>query len=118
MAHVRRAVQARTSSAGNPISASITTQVADTVLVVMIKVTAATTRAGGAPTFAGQAFTQANITQLATATPEASAELWYLLNPLHGTFTLTIPNTGALTCFYTVEAGQAQSWHDIRFRWR
>jgi hypothetical protein len=109
MAHIRRSVQVRTSSAGNPISVNITTQAADTVLVLMIKVVGATNRAGGAPTFGGVAFQQANSTQKATTAPEASAELWYLVNPLHGTLNLTIPNTGAATTFYTVEAGQAQA---------
>lgn len=107
MAHTRRNVVARTSSAGNPITQSVTVNVGDTVLVLLLNVIGAVVRAGGAPSFPGKSWTQAGSAQIAAASPEASAEIWYLLNPLPGTYTLTIPNTGALTTKYTVEAGQA-----------
>lgn len=109
MAHVRRAVQARTSSSSNPITASITTLAADTVLCVLVKIVGANNRSGGSLTFGSSSLIQAGIAQKAAATPEASAELWYLVNPPHGTFTLTIPNAGVATILYTVEAGQAQA---------
>lgn len=101
------ALIARTSSAGNPITTSLTVGSTDTVVCILLKGVGATNRAGGAPTWGDYTFTQANSTQKAAASPEASAELWYLLNPLPGTFTLTIPNTGAITCFYTVVSGRA-----------
>ena len=75
----------------------------------MLKTTAATDRAGGAPTFAGLTMTQAGTTQKAAASPEAGAELWYLLNPPIGSWTATIPNTGALTIFYTLATGKAKA---------
>lgn len=109
MAHTYRLVNARTSSTGNPITASITVNPGDTVLVVMLKVNGGTDRAGGALTFAGFTLTQANSTQKAAASPETSTELWYLVKPIVGTFTLTIPNTGGLTVFYVCAAGVAQA---------
>jgi hypothetical protein len=98
--------QARASSASNPITFSYTVNTGDRVVVLLLKVNGATDRAGGAPTWGSATFTQANATQKAAASPEASCEIWYLLNPEPGTQTLTIPNTGALTIFYTVGLGQ------------
>lgn len=53
--------------------------------------------------------TQANSTQKAAASPEGSAEIWYLLNPPVGTWTCSIPNSGTLTIFYTLATGKAKS---------
>jgi hypothetical protein len=100
----------RTSSAGNPITtASFAIVTGETILVLLLKVVGATNRAGGSPTFAGLTLTQANSTQKAATTPEASAELWYLLNPPIGSWTCTIPNIGALTIFYTLATGKAKA---------
>jgi hypothetical protein len=99
--------KARTSSAASPTTTSYTVAPGDTLLVLMIKTTGATVRAGGAPSLGGVTFVQANATQKAATTPEASAELWYLLNPTPGTSTLTVPNTGAATLKYTVGVGRA-----------
>jgi hypothetical protein len=90
---------ARASSAGNPITFSQDVLPGEVVFVLMLKVNGGTNRAGGAPTWGSFTFTQANTTQKAAASPEASTELWYLLNPPPGTQTCTIPNTGALTVF-------------------
>lgn len=108
MAHTYALGKARTSSAGNPItSASYVVAAGDTVICLMIKTVGATNRAGAAPDLgAAGTFTQANSTQKAASSPEASAELWYLLNPTPGTYTLTIPNTGAATIKYTVAIGR------------
>src|SRR5438477_6834894 len=103
--HTRRNIASRSSNA----SINRTTQAGDTVMVLLIKTVGATNRAGGPPTFGGIPFTQANSTQKAAASPEASAELWYLLNPPIGTFLCNVPNTGAATLFITTEAGQAQA---------
>lgn len=109
MAHTFGSNSTRTSSAGNPITtASFTVDKLDTVIVLLLKVNGGTNRAGGDPSFAGQTMTQANSTQKAAASPEASCELWYLLNPPKGAFTCTIPNTGALTIFYTLATGRAK----------
>lgn len=109
---------ARTSSTGNPITtASVAVDELDTVLGLWLKVNGGTNRAGGAPSINGVSFTQADTTQKAATSPEASCELWYLLNPcnpfanpnafLAGNYAITIPNTGALTVFYTVASGRA-----------
>ena len=121
MAHTRTSILARASSAGNPVSVSATIPAGVTVLCLLIKGTGATNRAGAAPSLSGGeptsgtiTFTQANSTQKAAASPEASAELWYAVpnkdGPVRfkaGTYTLTIPNTGAITLKYTLEAGSA-----------
>jgi hypothetical protein len=82
---------------------------ADTVLVLMIKTVGGTNRAGGAPTFAGQTMLQADSTQKAAASPECSAELWYLLSPPAGAGTASIPNTGAAQIFYTIATGRSST---------
>lgn len=97
----------RTSSAGNPITFSYTVAAGDSVVAVLLNVQSATNRAGGALTWGSTTLTQANSTQKAAASPEASAELWYMLNPTPGTQTLTIPNTNAATIFATVVIGRA-----------
>ena len=110
MAHTYGKASARASSAGNPITtASFTIATDETVLVLMIKARGATNRAGGSPTYGGVTMTQANSTQKAVTTPEASAELWYIVNPSIGAYTATIPNTGALTLFYTFATGKAKA---------
>lgn len=76
-------------------------------MVLMIKTVGATNRAGGAPSWNGIALVQANSTQKAAASPEASAELWYLLNPPNGAGTVTIPNSNAATIFYQVAFGKS-----------
>jgi hypothetical protein len=80
-----------------------------------MKVDGGTDRAGGAPTLGPYPFTQANSTQKAAASPEASAEAWYLLNPYPGTYTLTIPNTGGLTIHDTVVIGRATAGASMVF---
>jgi hypothetical protein len=113
MAHTigRTAALARATGAGNPVTtASLTIQAGETVAVLFIKTVGATDRAGGAPTWNGpqtQTFVQANATQKAATTPEAGIEVWYLLNPVLGTGTITIPNTGAATLFWEVATAQA-----------
>jgi len=95
------------SSAGNPITATIVVAPGETVLVVMLVTTGSTNRAGAAPTYGSQTFLQADTVQKAATSPEASAELWYLIDPVVGSATLTIPNTGAATIRYVVVAGRA-----------
>jgi hypothetical protein len=98
--------RARAAATGNPITFSYTVAKGDRVIVLLLKVDGATNRAGGAPTWGSDTFTQANSTQKAAASPEASCEIWYLLNPTPATQTLTIPNTGALNIQHTVGLGR------------
>jgi hypothetical protein len=84
-------------------------------MVVMLKVDGATDRAGGSLTWGDRTLSQASTTQKAAATPEASTELWYLLNPAPGSKTLTIPNSGALTVFYQVAFGRAAGGGKSKF---
>lgn len=115
MAHTIGSLPARASSASNPISFSQAVADGETVLAVMLKVNGGTNRAGGLLTWGEYTLTQANSTQKAVTSPEASAELWYLLNPPPGTKTLTIPNTGALTIFYQVAFGKAAGGGHSKF---
>jgi len=89
-------------ASANPItSATYTPPSGSTAVVLMMIVAGATNRAGGAPTYGGVTMTQANSTQKAAASPEASVELWYVCGtatPSSGTF--VIPNTGSLSISY------------------
>lgn len=116
MAHSFTELAARTSSSGNPISVSLTVPAGVTVVVVVLNVAGGTNRAGGSLSWAGYIFDQANSTQKAATSPEGSAELWYLLNPLPGTANLIIPNTGALTIRYGVAGGVAGAGGTSFFR--
>jgi hypothetical protein len=110
VAHTFGKSSSRTSGIGNPITtAAFSIVTGETVVVLLLKTVGATSRAGGSPVFAGVAMTQANSTQKAAAAPEASCELWYLVNPPFGSFTATIPNTGSLTIFYTFATGKAKA---------
>jgi hypothetical protein len=105
--------RARTSSAGNPITFSYTVAAGDSLIVLLLNVASGTSRAGGAPTWGSVTLTQVNSTQKAAASPEASAEMWYMANPTPGTQTFTIPNTGALTILATVCIGRAGSGQTV-----
>ena len=112
MAHTFGTASTRTSSTSNPITtAGFTLAATDTVLALILKVNGGTNRTGGEPSINGVVFSQANSTQKAAASPEASCELWYLLNPYKlfppGSYAVTIPNSGGLTVFYTLATGRA-----------
>jgi hypothetical protein len=107
MAHTIGAIAARASSTSNPITFAHVVNAGETVLVAMLKVNGATDRTGGALTYGSQSMTQADSTQKAASSPEASTELWYLINPVVGSATLTIPNAGALTVFYQIATAKA-----------
>lgn len=107
MAHTYAGVLlARASSAANPITASLTVPSGVTVVVLLLKTVGATYRAGANPTWGQYTFQIGGFDKAATS-PEASAELHYLLNPLPGTATLTIPNTGAATIYREVVGAKA-----------
>lgn len=107
MAHTLGTVTARAQSLSNPITVSVTVLPGETVLGVLMEVGSTNSRTGGSLTWGHWTLTQANSTQKAAASPEASAELWYLENPSPGTRTLTIPNAGALNVFYVVVRGRS-----------
>jgi hypothetical protein len=107
MAHSIGTITARSSGSTNPLTAAVTVAQGETVLVVLLKVNGATDRAGGALTYAGVNMTQGNTTQKAAASPEASTEAWYLVNPPVGTANVSIPNSGSLTIFVQPVAARA-----------
>lgn len=100
-----RRLVAHSSQAGNPISiGSITVVAGEVGLILSLKVVGATDRAGGSPTLGSFTFTSRNSPQKAAASPEAGIEHWELLNVVEpGTYTLTVPNTGALTVFVELD---------------
>jgi hypothetical protein len=108
MPHTYALGLARAISAGNPVTFAYTVNKYDTVICLLIKTAASSDRTGGAPTWGSLTFTQRNSTQKAAASPEAGCELWDLINPKPGTETLTIPNAGTLTLYYTIGVGRAQ----------
>lgn len=106
---------AHTSTTGNPATVAFTTIDGERVLVLLLKVRGATNRAGGAPTYAGRTMVQADSTQKAAASPEGSAEIWYLLDPPIGAYNLVIPNTGGLTMYHMIATGRAVPGGRLRF---
>lgn len=94
-------------SSANPVTLSFTTTSGTTVLVVGLAMRSVSARAGGAPTFNGVALTQANTTKVAAS--EVSAELWYLLDPPIGTYTISVPNSGGLTMTLMASSYKAAS---------
>lgn len=115
MAHTLGTTTTRANSSSNPVTSGTLALVQeDTVVVLLLKVDGATDRTGGSPTFNGQVMTQASTTQKAAASPEASCELWYLLNPVPrlmnaGSYTASIPNAGTLSLYNTLITGRAKS---------
>lgn len=93
-------ISARQISTGNPITLAVTIAATESLLVVPMVTNSSTARAGGDPTLGSYTLLQAGSRQIAAASPEQAAELWYVLNPLPGSYTLTIPNSGALSVRY------------------
>jgi hypothetical protein len=102
MAWTLGTLPARATSAANPSTATQAVLVGETVFALLLKVRGAAVRGGGAPTWNGHTFAQAGTTQRAAASPEVSAEVWYLLNMVPSTGLLSIPNTGALTMHWQI----------------
>lgn len=86
-----------TTTTSNPVTVSLNLPSGTTVLWVGIVAGGTTARAGGAPTFNSVALSSANAKTNAGGTPETCAEDWFLLAPPTGaSYTLSIPNSGAL----------------------
>lgn len=86
-----------TTTTSNPVTVSLNLPSGTTVLWVGIVAGGTTARAGGALTFNGVALSSANAKTNAGGTPETCAEDWFLLDPPTGaSYTLSIPNSGAL----------------------
>lgn len=95
----------------NPVSAFWGTSQPVSVLIVCLKTLGATNRAGGAPNYMGVDLIQANTTQKAAASPESSAEIWYMTNPPHSPAAdpnIIIPNTGLAAVHYDIIGAKAQ----------
>jgi hypothetical protein len=93
-------LSSRQVSTSNPITLAVTIASGENLFVLPLVSDTSTARAGGSPTLGSYTLTQAGSRQLAAASPEQAAELWYVLNPAPGAYTLTIPNTGALSIRY------------------
>lgn len=100
-------ISARQVSTGNPITLAVTIAAMESLLVVPLVSNSSTARAGGAPTLGSYTLLQAGSRQIAATSPEQAAELWYVENPVPGAYTLTIPNSGALSIRYHAVAAIA-----------
>jgi len=81
----------------NPRTLSYTAGTGSTVMVLKIFTATTTARAGGAPTFNGNPFTQVGTRQ--SSGSEGAVEMWYLLLTPADTgsaHTVSVPNTGSL----------------------
>jgi hypothetical protein len=75
--------------------------------LVLIPIWAGTTaRTGGDPSYGGSPLTQVRTRVTVT---ETSIEMWYLLNPCSGSFTLTLPNSGGRTMWVYAASGNSTS---------
>jgi hypothetical protein len=93
-------LSARQVSTGNPITLAVTIAPGEKLFVVPLVSNTSTARAGGDLTLGSITLTQAGSRQIAATSPEQAAEMWYTLNPPAGNYTLTIPNSGALSIRY------------------
>lgn len=100
---------ANTTATTNPLTATFTPASGVTVLVLTILYAGSTARGGGAPTFNGVEMTQAGTQQKGTTSPECSCELWYLLNPPIGSYTVSIPNSGGVALSADISSFKAAS---------
>ena len=115
MAHTIGALDSIVNGSSSPVTGTVVVAAGETVLVVMLSVVSATNRAGGALTYGSQTMTQAGSTQKAASSPECSAELWYLIDPVVGSATLTIPNTGSLNLGYLAARAKAPAGGKSKF---
>lgn len=97
-------------STANPVTMSFTCGSGATVLVLCIVYAGSTARGGGSPTYNSVSMTQADQRRYGSASPECTVEIWYLLNPPTGSsYTLNVPNSGALSTHIWVSSYKAQS---------
>lgn len=108
-------LSSRQLATGNPITLAVTIAAGENLFVLPLVSDTSTARAGGAPTLGSYTLTQAGSRQLAAASPEQAAELWYVLNPAPGAYTLTIPNTGALSIRYHACAAKTRAGGQATF---
>jgi len=99
----------RVASTSNPVNVPITPTSGATLLVLGMQIHETTARAGGAPTFNGEALSQIGSVETAA---ETNCEMWYLLNPSIGTYNIVIPNTNtrevrAVGSVYKAQGGYA-----------
>jgi len=107
MAHTFGTNTALAASSASPLRTNVTIENGETVAVLALKVVGATDRTGGAPTLNGVPMTQANSTQKAAASPECSAELWYVTNWKPGTYLLELPNNSGASIYRQWLTGKA-----------
>ena len=82
----------------NPLTSAYTCGANAKLLVLGIVIGGSVQRGGGMPTYNGVELTQADETRQYAVNPEASCELWYLLEPTTGSAVqISIPNPTSLT---------------------
>lgn len=108
MAHTLDTSAQIAAGTSNPQSASYTCGANATLLVVSL-IYANGTRTG-APTYNGVALIQADQTRKAATSPEACAELWYMLAPPVGSaYTVSVPNPNGLSLEVGISSYIAQA---------
>jgi hypothetical protein len=105
-----------TTSTANPLTQTYTCGSGATVLIVFLFYAGGTARSGGAPTYNGVALTQVDTQAKGTTSPEASTEMWYLLDPPTGSaLTVSVPNAGGLAMGGTIMSRKAPAGKTTRF---
>ena len=101
---------ANATTAANPSTGTFTCGVDTTLLTLGLIHATATDRGGGAPTYNNIAMTKADINRSAPVSPEAEAELWYLLDPpTNQPLLISVPNSGGLAMAIFVSSYKAQA---------
>ena len=107
MAHARDTTATITASTSNPVTKAYTCGAGSTLLVLMISY--APTRTG-TPTYGGINLVQADSTRAYATSPEAAAEIWYLLMPpIAQSLTLSIPNSVGTSIWGVISSYKAAS---------
>ena len=90
MALTYRTKASTAGSTSQPVTLSFTIQTGDVLLALCIMQGDDVPRTGGSPTRGAQTFVQAGSTQ--TGSKEASAAVWYIIDPTVGTADISVPN--------------------------
>ena len=98
---------------GNPVTFDYTTTGEPGVILIGIHAVKQQ-RTGGVGTFGGRPFSVIN--QISFDHGEAAGELWYLLDPSSGTYTISMPNTPpSSTLYINIISFNHDSGYDVSF---
>lgn len=87
-------------STSNPVTSSFACVGSTAATILMIVVAGGVARTGGNPTYNGVDLTQIESATKHSSSPETTVEMWYIINPGSGAYTVSVPNAGGVTLSY------------------